>query len=344
MEKYIAYVIEIIKGHLTHKNIPIFVTICVTNRCNLKCVYCYGEYYDRNHKEFTTKQLLDLIDELVDMGTKYISINGGEALLRNDIETIIDKIKQKNILCHLSTNGLLIKQRMPVIKKVDSLAISIDGIQESNDLNRGPGTYDKIIEAIECLHKNKIRFHMHTVLTKNNKNAVDEVLGLACKYGFKAQFSPLRNEDSPDKKICLDDIELKEIIKKILIRKKAGFPVFFSYEAYNNLLNWPFRYEKERIYSDIPEGYKPIGCYIKRFFCHIEADGRVYPCISLVNKFKALNFLDVGFKKSWENLANNECKACYNICCNDLNLIFGLQPASLWNAFKIVKDRIIQKL
>ena len=65
----------------------------------------------------------------------------------------------------------------------------------------------------------------------------------------------------------------------------------------------------------------------------------MYPCVVLVNKFKALTFLEVGFRKAWENLSDNDCKACYNICCNDLNLTFGLRLCSLWNAVRLVIDR-----
>lgn len=339
MHKYISCLTEIIKGHLTGKNIPIFATVCLTNRCNLRCRYCYGASYDRNHREFTTQELVDLIDTLADMGTKYISLNGGEALLRDDLETIVDKINEKKILSHLSTNGLLIKDKITLMKKIGSIAISIDGLRESNDANRGVGTYDRIIEAIEWLHKNKIKFHTQTVLTKNNKNAIDEILNLACKYNFRSQIVTLRKEDSPDKSIALDTKELKEFVGKIITRKKEGFPVFFSTRTYQNLLNWPFSYEKEMIYEGMPKNYKAITCYLKRFFCHIEANGLVYPCIVLVNKFKALNFLEVGFKNAWENLANNECKACYNVCCNDMNLIFELKPYSFWNLFKILIDR-----
>ena len=86
--------------------------------------------------------------------------------------------------------------------------------------------------------------------------------------------------------------------------------------------------------------YKSIECYIKRFSCHIEPNGLVYPCIVLVNKFPALNFLDSGFQKAWKNLENNDCKTCCNICCYDLNQIFLLKPNILWNTFKIVMDRI----
>jgi len=322
---------------------PILVTLCVTNRCNLKCFYCYEEYYDRNHREFTTEEIFRLIDELVQMGTKYISIGGGEALLRKDIGQIVDRIKQRNILCHLSTNGLIVKDHVPVLKKVDSLAISIDGRLESNDLNRGKGTFRKLIEAFEILNKEKIQFHSHTVLTRNNSNAVEELMVLARAYHFQAQFSPLRVEDSPDKSLGLDDIQLKKMIQKILKLKKQGAPVFFSAKTYENFLNWPFPASKQFVFNESIKGYKPIKCYIKNFACHIEANGLVYPCIVLVNKFKALNLLEVGFQKAWENLAENGCRACNNICCNDLNLIFGFNPDSIWNALKIVVGRLTDK-
>jgi len=326
------------------RRIPIQVVLCVTNRCNLRCVYCYEEYYDRNYKEFTTEQILSLIDELCDMGTKLISINGGEALVRDDIEVIVDKINKKNILCQLTTNGLLVKKNIPVLKKVDSLTLSIDGYGESNDLNRGRGTYEKIIEAFECLNENHIKFHSHTVLTKNNKNAVDEILTLASKYKFQTRFSPLRIADSPDKTIGLNDEEVTEIIGKIIRYKKQGRPIFFSEKPYENLLNWPFSYDKQYVYEELPGGFKQIECFIKRFSCHIEANGLVYPCIVLVNKFKALNFLEAGFKKAWENLADNKCRACNNICCNDLNLTFGFKPNAAWKALKIVVNRIRGRL
>lgn len=338
--KYISYGKEIIKGRLANKNIPVFVTLCVTNRCNLRCKYCYEDYYDRNHREFTTEEITSLIDEFYSMGTRYISINGGEALLRKDIEVIIDKVVEKNILCHLSTNGLLVPKKIHTLKKLDSIAISIDGSRECNDINRGEGSYDKIIKAFECLKENNIKFHTHTVLTKNNKNAVDEITELAPRYGFMSQFSILRSEDSPDKQINLSDNEIRETVKKIIEYKEKGYPIFFSLSSYRNVMNWPFSYDKQMI-SDESESVKKMDCYLKRFSCHIEANGLVYPCVVLVNKFNALNFLETGFRKAWENLAGCKCRACYNICLNDLNQIYMLKPAVMLNAFKIVKKRIL---
>lgn len=342
LKKYFNLALKILEGRLTNKRIPASVVLCVTNRCNLRCVYCYAEYYDRNHTEFTTEQILSLIDELYEMGTRHISLNGGEALMRDDIEIIIDKINAKNILCQLTTNGLLVRKKINALKKVDSLCLSLDGDKKSTDLNRGAGTYDKIIEAIGCLNDNKIKFYTNTVLTKNNKNAIDEVMELANQYDFRAQFSLLRREDSPNKAINLSDEESREAIGKVLKYKKAGLPILFLYDSYENAFRWPFSYNKLMVSGETAGNYKSFECYMKKFSCHIEANGLVYPCIVLVNKFKALNFLEVGFKKAWERMANNDCKACYNTCCSDVNLIFGFRLNSLWDASKIIIERSLR--
>ena len=341
--KYAAYVKEIVKGHLLGRNIPVLVTLCVTNRCNLRCTYCYEAYYDRNHREFTTEEILKLIDELYEMGTKYISINGGEPFLRKDIEIIIDKVNERNLLCHVSTNGLFLAKHLDAIRMVDSIAISIDGNREDNDINRGKGTYNKIIEVFELLKENNIKFHTSTILTKNNINAVEDILDLASQYGFKSQFSALRGEDSPNKDIILSDKELHEVFKKILVYKKQGRPIFFSSRAYENALDWPFTYNKQMAFNEILPNYNRMECYLKRFSCHIEANGFVYPCIVLINKYKALNFLEVGFEKAWKNLENCDCKVCYNICTNDLNRIFGFSPEVIWNSIKISLGRIVHE-
>lgn len=342
MFRYILYFLHILKARITKQRVPLFVILCVTNRCNLRCHYCYEDYYDRNHKEYTTKEILDLIDTIAAMGTKYICINGGEALLRDDIEQLVDKIKQKKIICNLSTNGLLVKKHLPALKKIDSLAISLDGIGKSNDLNRGDGTYEKIIESFKFLKANKLKFHVHTVLTKNNLNAVDELMALAFEYGFRVQFSPLRKQDSPDPTLALSDEQIKIVLSKVIKYKKENQPVFFSAKAYEHYIKWPYPFEQQIIYDAQSKDHRFLKCYLKQISCHIEAHGGVYPCIVLVNKFKAKNHLEVGFKAAWEHCENIDCVACNNICCNDLNLLFGFHPQVLLNAIEIVFRRIFR--
>ena len=163
------------------------MVICVTNRCNLRCAYCYEEAYDRNEGEFSKEAIFGLIDQLAEMGTMYVSINGGEALLRRDFKDIVHKVKSKGLLCHLSTNGTLVAEHLATLREVDSIAVSIDGGQISNDKNRGKGSYQKVIGGIEALRRAGIKFHTHTVITKNNKESIEELLDMAQRYNFQAR-------------------------------------------------------------------------------------------------------------------------------------------------------------
>jgi MoaA/NifB/PqqE/SkfB family radical SAM enzyme len=322
--KHLKFIGELLKYRITKIAHPILATICITNKCNLNCVYCYRD--QSNKREFTTVELLDLIDILVEKGTRYISLNGGEPLLREDLDIIVDKIQQKNILCHLSTNGLLVRENINILKRVDSIALSLDGFASDNDRNRGEGSFEKIIDAIECLKTNKIKFYVHTVLTKNNKNAIDQMMTLAKGFNFKVQFSMLRTNYA-NKEFVLSDEEMKKSIVKIIEYKEKKYPVFFSKETYVYML------------KQLNHCIKPlqiITCFLNRLACHIESDGKVYPCIELVGKFKALSIFDVGIEKALENLRNKKCKSCFNACCTDLNYLFSLKPNIILNSIKNV--------
>ena len=258
MLKYFRYLFSIMAGHLTGRNVPILVTLCVTRRCNMKCVYCYGKFYENKGEDLSKDAIFRLIDDMALLGTRYISINGGEALLRDDIDAIVDRIRSKGILCHLSTNGLLIEKKIDVLRKIDSLAVSIDGIGEANDLNRGQGTSRKILDGLAFLRDQGIRFHTHTVITRHNAHAITPILALAEQYGFRAQFSLCRAADSPDKDIGLKDEEMREVVRRLLEFKRQGRPVFFSRQAHELFLGWPLAYDVVKL-DEFPRLSQPRG-------------------------------------------------------------------------------------
>lgn len=332
---------RIIKANITKRSLPLIASLTVTNRCNLKCIYCYGSYFTRNIKDFPTKFWLDVIDELSGMGTKLIHLEGGEPLLRDDIDVLIDYIKSKYIICRLNTNGLLVPEKIKKIKKLDSLCISLDGDEESNDKNRGKGTYKRIIEAIKVAKQHELSVLTSTVLTANNieSEAIDKVLSLAKEIGFGAQFNFLYEQttDYTDNPACrVREDAIKKSIIKLINYKKKGWPVFYSMATYNNVLHWPASYDVKKFTTQKspPLGYKYVRCYMGKLMCFVDGDGMVYPCGEHIGTFPALNILEVGFKKAWENIAKRkECLTCYNTCFNEYNQMFSCKPSVLWNNF-----------
>lgn len=325
------------KGRILRKNIPLSVGVPVTNRCNFDCIYCYGDYHNRTSRDFTRDEIFGLIDELSSMGTRWITLTGGEPLLREDIGEIVNKIKQKRIICSMNSNASFIVQKIDAVKKLDALTISLDGIGISNDKNRGNGTYEMITEGIKCLKRNKVRFDTVTVLTKNNIDSIDEILHLAKKLNFMAEFNLIQQSNlnaGIQNDFCLEDQTIKRVLRKLIKYKKEGYPLLYAISSREYALKWPTSY-KIPILDNIPKDFDYIKCYMGKYMCLIDGDGFVYPCSQLIGNFPALNFLEVGFKKAWENLEKEKkCEACYAVCYNEFNQIFAMKPDVWWNTIK----------
>lgn len=328
---------KLIKARILGKSIPLSVGIHITNRCNFKCIYCYGNYHSINKDYLSTEHILSLINELNNMGTKWITLTGGEPLLRDDIEIIIAASKQKNIICSMNTNGSLIRRKINAVKKLDYITVSLDGTKESNDANRGKGSFELAMDGIKCLKENNIKFDVTSVITKNNYNDIGEIFNFAKNIGFITEFNLLQEpnlKNYDDSAINLNDNEIRKILSDLIYYKKAGYPIFYATSSRKYTLKWPVSYKVKILYDKI-NNFRPMNCYMGIFMCHIDADGSVYPCIQLAGKFSAFNFVEVGFKKAWENLMpNKKCTACYATCYAEFNQILDLKLDVLLNIIK----------
>lgn len=329
LAEHAGYLTGLVKGRMLKRNVPITVSLTITNRCNYKCIYCYGAYYDRKDKDVPTKVWLDLIDELAGMGTRMIHLGGGEPLLRNDIDQIIGRVKDRNMICRINTNGALVPKMIDKLKRVDSICISLDGNEAANDKNRGKGTFKEIIAGIKCAKESGIPTHVSATVTTNSIEAADQVLELANEIGFKVEFGlpyeqSTANKDIPAVKLY--DDKLRRFLKTVLRYKAEGKPIFYTDSTYEYALNWPVSYQTKLMFDEPPKGFKKIDCYMGKYMCFVDGDGLVYPCGQLIGQFPALNFMEVGFKKAWDNLEpNKKCKTCYCPCFTEFNQLFGLK-------------------
>jgi MoaA/NifB/PqqE/SkfB family radical SAM enzyme len=82
-----------------------------------------------------------------------IDIVGVEPLMYRDLGRLLEYIRSKGLVSHLTTNGTLLKKRAEELAHTDlkGLFVSMDGFAELHDEIRGvSGTYDKAIEGIEA--------------------------------------------------------------------------------------------------------------------------------------------------------------------------------------------------
>lgn len=332
LKNYLNAGISVLKNRLINKKTPLSVILSVTSKCNFNCKYCHVA--KQKKKDMSTKQILSLIDQMVDAGTQRLGIQGGEPLLRDDIGKIVNYSKKKGLFVTLGSNGslLLLPGKLDAVKNVDVLVLSLDG-PSSHDEYRKKGSYSQLINAIKLARENNIQVWNTTVLSNYSINDIDEVLKLAQKLDFKTYFTPLMqipettgmvNELFPSKN------KQKEAIKKIIKRKKEGEPILNSYNFLDYVYNWPDFRKTQFLNEPLPKRNR-LKCFASELFCHIDTNGDVYPCINMMYKTKVHNALKLGFKKAFERTSKNGCKGCTTFSFVELNLLFNLRLNAIYN-------------
>ena len=89
--------------------IPLSVQVDLTYRCNEQCVHCYLDHED--HGEMTTPEIKHLLDELAEAGVFFLTMSGGEILLRKDFFEILEYARALRFCVKLKTNAVLIRER-----------------------------------------------------------------------------------------------------------------------------------------------------------------------------------------------------------------------------------------
>ncbi len=156
---------------------PLSASIKLTENCQAKCVTC-NYWQTRWDDGLNTEKAADVINRLGDYGIRYLRFTGGEPLLRRDLFQIMQKANMARFKrITLQTNGLLLKKLSKEINDspITKVAVSIDGLEASNDLIRGIKGYFKLaMEGIRLLKGKQVQI----VATLNGRSA-GELEGLA---------------------------------------------------------------------------------------------------------------------------------------------------------------------
>lgn len=134
-------------------HVPVHVVWEITLACNLKCRHCGSRAGKARQDELSKEECFDVIDQLARLGTREITLIGGEAFLRPDWTLLIDRIAKHGIYCAIQTGALHLTERRlqeAISAGLKGIGISIDGIASHHDRIRGvPGAYAMAIETLK---------------------------------------------------------------------------------------------------------------------------------------------------------------------------------------------------
>lgn len=332
-------------------NRPLWVILVTNNGCNLSCSYCYGCYGEsRKVQDYSTQELIDIIDELWLLGTRNLTVHGGESLLRKDIGLLFNYMKHKGFYVSLNTNGTFVPQMIDQLRCIDCICVSLDGRQEINDKHRGKGSYTMAVEAMKVIVKNNIPLVIHATLTRDNMNDMEYLCDLTRQMKGRLQFSILYNADKfTDTETVMDDSQTRTVLREILRLKKSGYPIYYSTRTLEAAIDWPFSYD-DKFYTiegdNVSDYKKRVRCFHGFLKYYLDADGKVLTCWRH-NHADAPNLRKLGVKKAIDECHKiNSCKYCPFLSNNEHNAIFCLIPGSTLDMVRLqIQDalKIIRK-
>lgn len=332
--------LSLLKARCTGERFPFLVNWAITGRCNLRCRHCYGAYGEKQDAELAFDVVARTIDELAEMGTRRLTLEGGEPLVRKDIAAVVEHARKRRIEVALCTNGVLLPKRLDELAdSVDLFVLSLDGREPYNDWLRGKGTYRGVIEALEALRARKLRPLLFCCLIDRNLDDIDHLVQIAREYGafvtFTIVVSRVGAQNAREEVAKEQDDRLKTAIREIVRHKRAGAPVYYSLKNYAQALHWPSfsveSYEPDGLTS-LPHDVRKflIPCSAGRLWCYIECNGDLYPCYQLVNTLPVKNVAEQGVREAFRHLDTlSYCAHCYNLTLSELNLQARLDPGAV---------------
>src|SRR3989338_2941188 len=135
-----------------------YLRISVTDRCNLRCVYCMpsGGILRRPHSEILSfEEIHRIVNVAVRLGISKARITGGEPLVRKGLALLIKNLRRINGLNEiaLTTNGVYLKEHAFSLKEagLDRVNISLDSLvpEKFLEITRG-GSLARALEGVEA--------------------------------------------------------------------------------------------------------------------------------------------------------------------------------------------------
>src|ERR1700726_5273225 len=151
--------------------VPLAVHLDVTYRCNERCVHCYLDHDD--HGEMTTAEIADVLAQLADAGVFFLTLSGGEVLMRRDFFEIVERARQLLFNVKVKTKGVIIREKEATRLRqlgVEQVQISVYSHQpEVHDgITKLPGSLNKTIRAIRFLKAQGLKVTIANVLMVGN--------------------------------------------------------------------------------------------------------------------------------------------------------------------------------
>lgn len=218
-----------------------YLRISVTDRCNLRCVYCMpeeGVEFLPREQILSYEEIVSVVRVLAKSGVRKLRLTGGEPLVRKDLDRLILMLSLipgiEDIA--LTTNGIMLAQKAEKLKRagLNRVNISLDSLRGDRyaQITRG-GDIQRVLEGVE--ESRRVGLHplkLNVVLMKGfNDDEIPDFLALILDQPLQVRFieyMPIGHADSEWRRRYLP---LNTVLKRC---EELGLKVAPAKDVYGN--------------------------------------------------------------------------------------------------------------
>jgi len=293
---------EEINARALRLGVPLSVQLDLTYRCNERCIHCYLDHED--HGEMTTSEIRNLLEQLAEAGVFFLTLSGGEILLRKDLFEILEYARALTFCIKLKTNAILIREKEAERLRslgVHSIQISIYSHRPEvhDSITKIRGSLERSLKAIRFLRSYGLNVTIANVLMLQNFQDYPGVRALAKELGVEVTIDPT----------ITPKMDGNRSILELNIDHAALAKVFHDGSLVGNVEE--FCAPPATMSEDDLDG---LPCSAGHTACYVSPYGDVYPCVQFPlpsGNVRRARFLDI-----WRH--SSELKEVRSIRARDL--------------------------
>jgi MoaA/NifB/PqqE/SkfB family radical SAM enzyme len=147
--------------------------------CNLHCTHCLAEDLRQiKRPQLNPDDIANLCNQADALGLAHFCLTGGEPLAFPDLVEVLGAINTQHFFVQIDSNGWLMTQKKAEQLKylgVDRIQLSLDGsdAQEHDAFRNKPGSYQRVLKAIEHIKAAGLRLQIGTVVTHERAQSAE---------------------------------------------------------------------------------------------------------------------------------------------------------------------------
>ncbi len=308
----------------------------ITRRCNYRCRGC-NIWQEQDQNELSAEKIKQGLDILQDLGIVEIVFSGGDPLLRDDAEEIIEYASSRFVTT-VYDNGSMAAQKVKALRSVDFAAISIDTLDEAKgDYIKGvKGAWRKSMDSVDVLQSEGIPVAVTPTISQMNLYEIMDVTNHFTQRGVPVWFCLYSYDLSSDVNQLFrigkanDEFMIKD--KEAMV-KLCDSLIAAKRKNKNILMTTQLLKALRSLYSD---DRRTWNCKALQNFLVIDHSGRIAGCH--IHNFAGSVF---DLPRAWKSDKFSGLRKVYRECqqCTYLCYIFYSLHGSPYGNLKLAREQ-----